>query len=257
MFVILVLYLIYLSLNIFRSLYNKSSSVNDIWVLLWNLYIGCYCFNFSWLYSPTGASMDEETLSILRAAEARFHKDKSIRHIKKYVCSWCSKPFPSPAELRRHVRTHTGEKPFVCSVCSRAFSLKHHLKSHMNVHTPDRPFYCQHCGRNFESEFKFHVHSVVHNNSLWLSFYIIIIYTFWTSNYFSKNSCKGFTSDTDVCKKLMYYLVQIWMSLPQSFTSAAWICASSSCHKFSRSKTILFFKLLPNIFQTLGLHQSV
>lgn len=49
----------------------------------------------------------------------------------KHTCEVCSKPCPSAAHLRMHVRVHTGEKPFVCSDCGKGFAQKGSLKAHI------------------------------------------------------------------------------------------------------------------------------
>ena len=55
-------------------------------------------------------------------------------------CNVCDKTFKSPHNLRRHWRTHTGERPYKCPTCGSAFSQDTHLKKHcVNVHkfTPE------------------------------------------------------------------------------------------------------------------------
>ncbi len=37
-------------------------------------------------------------------------------------CDLCLKLCPSRSELRRHMRTHTGEKPYKCDYCEKSFS---------------------------------------------------------------------------------------------------------------------------------------
>ena len=52
----------------------------------------------------------------------------------KNQCPICGKISAFPANLRKHMRVHTGDKPFICSVCGRGFSQKGSLKGHMVTH---------------------------------------------------------------------------------------------------------------------------
>lgn len=53
---------------------------------------------------------------------------------RKIICLFCSHKFWSAEDLRRHVRTHTGERPFSCDICSRRFTLKHSMLRHKKKH---------------------------------------------------------------------------------------------------------------------------
>ena len=56
-------------------------------------------------------------------------------NVDKTSCTYCGKKLSSVANLQRHIRTHTGEKPYSCKICGKKFSdpsnvINHKKRSH-------------------------------------------------------------------------------------------------------------------------------
>ncbi|KAK7790715.1 hypothetical protein R5R35_007954 [Gryllus longicercus] len=57
---------------------------------------------------------------------------------RKYLCHVCSKSFGWSTDLKRHILTHTGERPFKCQMCDATFTRNFLLQKHESrVHSLD------------------------------------------------------------------------------------------------------------------------
>ncbi|XP_061413903.1 myeloid zinc finger 1-like [Lethenteron reissneri] len=73
-------------------------------------------------------------------------------------CRHCGKAFRSNADLVRHVRVHTGERPYVCGICGKRFNQPGPLSTHRRVHTGEQPYGCLVCGKRFSQASGLHRH---------------------------------------------------------------------------------------------------
>lgn len=49
----------------------------------------------------------------------------------RYKCDICGRVCPSKHKLKRHLSTHSKERPFPCSICGRSFKWTEYLQKHM------------------------------------------------------------------------------------------------------------------------------
>lgn len=92
--------------------------------------------------------------------------DKPKRQLspqERYTCKFCNRMFPRAANLNRHLRTHTGERPYKCKSCDRSFSISSNLQRHVkNIHNKEKPFQCTQCDRTFGQQTNLDRHMYTH-----------------------------------------------------------------------------------------------
>lgn len=72
---------------------------------------------------------------------------------KIYFCKIpnCSKKYTTLWYLKRHLITHSQERPFICTECNYSFKFNYHLTAHLNVvHSNAHPYSCIICSKGYK-----------------------------------------------------------------------------------------------------------
>ncbi|XP_076042861.1 uncharacterized protein LOC143026419 [Oratosquilla oratoria] len=87
-----------------------------------------------------------------------------VRHAngERVPCKECGKTFSCNANLRDHMRLHTGERPFVCEECGMSFAQRSNWRLHKRVHTGEKPYMCGICGKTFSRSSHLPGHMRIH-----------------------------------------------------------------------------------------------
>lgn len=75
-------------------------------------------------YSQSGSEQKEEG----------HKKEQKPKKPGKYICQYCGRACAKPSVLKKHIRSHTGERPYPCEPCGFSFKTKSNLYKHRKSH---------------------------------------------------------------------------------------------------------------------------
>uniref|UniRef100_H3CZF1 HIVEP zinc finger 2a n=1 Tax=Tetraodon nigroviridis TaxID=99883 RepID=H3CZF1_TETNG len=68
------------------------------------------------------------------AEEGHSKKEQKPKKPGKYICHYCGRACAKPSVLKKHIRSHTGERPYPCIPCGFSFKTKSNLYKHRKSH---------------------------------------------------------------------------------------------------------------------------
>ncbi|NWX92251.1 ZBT8A protein, partial [Nothoprocta pentlandii] len=66
----------------------------------------------------------------------------------RFKCPFCTHTVKRRADLKRHLRCHTGERPYPCEACGKRFTRLEHLRSHFQTIHQAGKLICRKCKRH-------------------------------------------------------------------------------------------------------------
>ncbi|KAF7669181.1 hypothetical protein LDENG_00240870 [Lucifuga dentata] len=104
-----------------------------------------FCLPFgsiSGIRSGSHSQLDSDRVGNGMGENALTGEDKSPKLHSCHLCGFSSR---YANHVKRHMKTHNGEKPFNCPLCTYASAQLVNLQRHLRIHTGEKPYKCDRC----------------------------------------------------------------------------------------------------------------
>ncbi|XP_045177693.2 gastrula zinc finger protein XlCGF52.1-like [Mercenaria mercenaria] len=151
---------------------------------------------------------------VCRSSQMRHRK---LHHLigDIYKCHNCDKTFRAETDLKRHLLTHTGERPWSCGLCSKSFVSKSSLKVHEKSHDDSQKFSCVVCHKMFHIKTDLTRHESTHTGDLRWECAIC------QKKYSGKSAVKRHIKDSHIFGKVKYRKNMKVQDLLESITESS------------------------------------
>uniref|UniRef100_A0A8C5PKD6 HIVEP zinc finger 2 n=1 Tax=Leptobrachium leishanense TaxID=445787 RepID=A0A8C5PKD6_9ANUR len=80
------------------------------------------------------SSYSQYSQKSLEPSDETHKKEQKPKKPGKYICPYCTRACAKPSVLKKHIRSHTGERPYPCVPCGFSFKTKSNLYKHRKSH---------------------------------------------------------------------------------------------------------------------------
>ncbi|XP_018605215.2 transcription factor HIVEP2 [Scleropages formosus] len=84
--------------------------------------------------SSVSSSFSQSSQVGTEKPEDVLRKESKSKKPGKYICHYCGRACAKPSVLKKHIRSHTGERPYPCVPCGFSFKTKSNLYKHKKSH---------------------------------------------------------------------------------------------------------------------------
>ncbi|XP_063773560.1 transcription factor HIVEP2 [Pseudophryne corroboree] len=85
-------------------------------------------------FSALASSYSQYSQKSIEHTEDTYKKEQKPKKPGKYICPYCTRACAKPSVLKKHIRSHTGERPYPCVPCGFSFKTKSNLYKHRKSH---------------------------------------------------------------------------------------------------------------------------